>query len=288
MSVESANPGVGGNNNPADKHPAFPGLDFDAEMTEWNPGDKAVYKASDIGNLQKTEYFVNVEGAEKLKKQAEKQEQLRREQIKKELDEEDRKQAEAARARGKLNRKEQREANREIAKADKAKVMQAIARRRVPIIVAILIIAITTAAIIILPQINASIVAENNNKFIQNNSTPMLDVYREVVTKKLSQEQLTKIVSENKDANIVVDFYPESCIIHPSGSESETIRAIKNGVNGGTFTDFVYENRTSDEAIVILKEYDGYKYYRGAEEHAYKTIDEAIDASILGKKEGAK
>lgn len=285
MSVESANPGVGGNNT-ANNHPAFPGLDFDSKTTEWNPGDKAVYRAGEINNRQKTEYFVNVEGAERIKKKAEKEERLRHEQIRKELEEEDRKQAEAARARGKQGQQEQRQANREIAKVNKTKILQAIARRKVPIIITVLIVAVVTAAIIILPKINSSIAAENNNKFIQNNSTPMLDVYREVVTKELNKEQLTKIVSSKK--GVVIDFYPEACIIHPKDDYGEKIEATMTTGGNNKFINFVYENNNGAKMVIILKEYDGYKYYYGETEYKYSSIDDAINASILDKKDENK
>ena len=283
MSFVSANPGVGGNNNPADKHPAFPGLDFDSKTTEWNPGDKAVYKANDINNRQKTEYFVNVEGADKIKKQAEKQERLKREQIKKELDEEERKQAEAERARGRLGQQEQRQANREMAKANNAKIRQTIARHKMPIIVATLVIAIVAAAVIILPKLNASIATEKNNKFISENGTPILDVYREVVGKELNKDQINAILSKYKEANIVADFYEEACVIHYSGSNQEKIKSISEKKNSGIFVDFVY-SYTGEETIVILEEYDGYKYYRGESERVYGDIEEAINASILDKR----
>ena len=39
MSVESANTGVGGNINPADNHPGYSGINFDAEMARWPQAD---------------------------------------------------------------------------------------------------------------------------------------------------------------------------------------------------------------------------------------------------------
>ena len=39
MSVESANTGVGGNINPANDHPGYSGVNFDAEMAKWPQAD---------------------------------------------------------------------------------------------------------------------------------------------------------------------------------------------------------------------------------------------------------
>lgn len=145
---------------------------------------------------------------------------------------------------------------------------------------AIVIALITVCAFIFVPGIIQGIQNAENNKYIEENRTPILSIFKEVAGKELSEEEIGGLVAEY-NGELITEFYPQAGAIYPKGTYLESVKMFPKEGAPGVYHLFSYVNKRGDRDALISKEFDGFVYARDGNEQRYETLDEAINALIL-------
>ena len=143
----------------------------------------------------------------------------------------------------------------------------------------IAVVAIVICGVIFVPKIIQGINDSNDRKYVSENTTSILKLFKEVVGKELGKDEIEKLASKYK-GELTVKYYAQVGMVYPNGTRLESIKMVPMSDNGN-YSLFSYENRKGDKRVSITKAQGSYLYSIGDEERTYDRIEDAIDAYVL-------
>ena len=246
------------------------------------------FHASDISKPDNKEYF----NSPKAQKRREKEEQKRIKLEAKRILKESRAKKKVGGASASVAASEEKlkkEQNRIESEYRQAKIGAFLGRRAKHwyiYAIAIVVIALTVCGIIFVPKIIDGIIQSQNEKYVAENTTPILSVFKEVVGKELSRDEIKEITAKY-NADLEVKYYIQSATITSGGSDFEYIRMLPVEEDSKIYHLFSYTKRgdESEGDVLIYQGQDGFSYAHGSNKSTYSTAKEAVDAYVLDMRE---
>ena len=137
----------------------------------------------------------------------------------------------------------------------------------------------------IVADMQAKQAAAEKEQFIQENKTDVQRVFVEVAGKELTKEKIDKIV-EKYNGTVAVEYYAQAVSIHAKDSYLESVISPL-ATNAKSYGAFYYSNYIGSDNVFIYKRENGYEYYHEGS-HAFENFDDALEAYLNEKAEGAK
>ncbi len=265
------------------------GINFDA-VTDSNMATNEEkdysFSSKDISKHKKTEFFTNVEGAEKRAKKAErdklKQERRSRKKILREASET---------KKNELRERNQNEAkkNREVKRIREAyrieKFRGFIWRYKALIILVVTTVTLTTLAVIFVPKIIDGVGRAHKEQLVAENKTDMMKVFIEIAGKEYEKTEFDNVVKGISD-KLMISYYAEAGVITAEDSEDEIGFNTAEENDKTMVSSFGFSGQESDKFIEIVPSEEGFSYYEERQEKYSGTIDDMINKLIL-KRSGA-
>ena len=256
------------------------GVNFDAvsESAETTNEEKDYnFSSKDISKREKTNYFVNVAGAEKLAKKAEKDKLKQEQRSRKEmLKEASKSKADEAKERNAKEAAKNREAKHIREKYRFEKFRGFLWRHKLIIISAITVITLAVLAIIFVPIIIENINAAQKEQIIRENKTDMMKIFEQVAGKEFEWTELEKIVKEI-DSEIEINFY-ESVGDIRSNKTSDAINFYVIDKNNTVMAyNFEFSGVVDGIGVQILVDNGEYGYFELYEKKDHGSAEEMIE-----------
>ena len=187
------------------------GINFDvvSDSTEATNEEKEYnFSSKDISKREKTDYFVNVAGAEKRAKKAEKDKLKQERRSRKEmLKEASKSKADEAKERNAKEAAKNREAKHIREKYRFEKFRGFVWRYKVIIISVITVVTLAVLGVIFVPIIIANINAAQKEQVIRENKTDIMKIFEQVAGKEFtSREEFEKVV-KGVSSEVEIEYY---------------------------------------------------------------------------------
>ena len=242
------------------------------------------FHASDISRPDNKEFFNNP----KAQKRKEKEEKKRIKAEVKQMLKESRPKRKAAGASAdvveseKKLKKEQSRIESEHRQAKIGAFLERRAKHWYIYVISIVVVALTVCGIIFVPKIVGDIIRSQNEKYVEENTTPILSIFKEVIGKELSRDEIAEIATKY-GSDVEVKYYIQSATITPSGSDFEYIRMLPVEEDSKIYHLFSYSKRGdwAEGDVLIYQSQDGFSYVHGSNKSTYDTAKEAVDAYVL-------
>ena len=264
------------------------GINFDvvSDSTEATNEEKEYnFSSKDISKREKTDYFVNVAGAEKRAKKAEKDKLKQERRSRKEmLKEASKSKKDEAKERNAKEAAKNREAKHIREKYRFEKFRGFVWRYKVIIISAITVVTLAVLGVIFVPMIIANINAAQKEQVIRENKTDVMKIFEQVAGKEFtSREEFEKVV-KGVSSEVEIEYSSSSVYINQKNEYDEYIKCNieSSKENGDSFRYFVYSNYRDDRNWEIIDgEDDVFEVIDNGNKNRYDKIEEAINALII-------
>lgn len=268
------------------------GINFDvvSDSTETANEEKEYnFSSKDISKREKTDYFVNVAGAEKRAKKAEKDKLKQERRSRKEmLKEASKSKKDEAKERNAKEAAKNREAKRIREKYRFEKFRGFVWRYKVIIASVFSAVTLAVLGIIFVPIVIANIDAAQKEQVIRENKTDVMKIFEQVAGKEFaSREELEKVVKD-VSSEVEIEYSSSSVYINHKDNYNEYVKCDieSSEENGDSFRYFVYSNyRDGRNWEIIDGENDAFEVVKDGDISEYGKVEEAINALII---EGVK
>ena len=242
------------------------------------------FHASDISKPDNTEFFDNPKTQKRKEKEEKKRMKLEAKRILKESKLK-KKVGGASASVAESEEQLKREQNRIESEHRQAKIGAFLERRAKHwyfYVISIVVVALTVCGIIFVPKIVDGVIRSQNEKYVEENTTPILSIFKEVIGKELSRDEIAEIATKY-GSDVEVKYYIQSATITPGGSDFEYIRMLPVEEDSKIYHLFSYSKRGdwAEGDVLIYQSQDGFSYVHGSNKSTYGTAKEAVDAYVL-------
>ncbi|MBR3322712.1 hypothetical protein IKG13_01475 [Candidatus Saccharibacteria bacterium] len=272
------------------------GINFDvvSDSTEATNEEKEYnFSSKDISKREKTDYFVNVAGAEKRAKKAEKDKLKQERRSRKEmLKEASKSKADEAKERNAKEAAKNREAKHIREKYRFEKFRGFVWRYKVIITILAVFATLITLALIFVPKIIDSINQANRENIISVNKSDIMRVFEQVAGKEYSENKELESVVRDISGDVVIDFYEGAGEIRTEDYiERVEFSILSDETENTTLSGFRYVDYSDaiDNGVrYVYRNEDEYLYEYGDKNERYKSAEDAINALIIDKEKESK
>lgn len=267
------------------------GIDYGAySATTETPNDASdsiSFSSKDISKREKAKFFVNVEGAEKRAKKAEKERLKKERQSRKAMLKEASKTKKAEIAeRNAAEAKKNREVKRIRDKYRLEKFRGFVWRYKAIIIISASVIAIAVLAIIFVPMVISNINQAQEEAFINENKTDMMKIFEMVAGKKYEKSEFETTVKKIND-KIQTEYFEDEGEISLEGT-GDTIEFSMIDMNGATIIgSFGFRGVVNGTRMAIMQDGNEYVYYENGEKRSSGTAEELLK-EVINQRGGKK
>ena len=262
-------------------------INGDVSGSEDKGSESFNFSSADIAKREKIEYFTNVKGADKLKRQNARKEK-REDRKRQRAFRKDATKSESARKKNERSEEAKRlkETKRTRREYRLEKLRKSIWNKRKVIAGTTGVIALAVIAIIVTPIIINAIDRANKERIIAEGETGLIKIFRAVVDNTYTKESLEKTVKEiSSDA--FIDFHNDDGEIY-NGYDNGLI-SFKNSEDASIVHSFTFKENINGEEVMIMKDnHDSYRYYREGSMLEYANLNEAVEKYIMDDYENDK
>ena len=259
------------------------GVNFDAvsESAETTNEEKDYnFSSKDISKREKTNYFVNVAGAEKLAKKAEKDKLKQEQRSRKEmLKEASKSKADEAKERNAKEAAKNREAKHIREKYRFEKFRGFLWRHKLIIISAITVITLAVLAIIFVPMIIANINTAQKEQVVRENKTDMMAAFIEIAGKEYEKSRFDDVIKKISD-KLVIDYYEYAGIITAEDTNDKIEFSISNKDGVAIIGLFSFRGQKGLKLVEIAPTNEGFSYYEDYEKIYSGSVDDVVNTMI--------
>lgn len=259
-------------------------INGDVSGSENKSSESFNFSSADIAKREKIEYFTNVKGAEKHKRQTERKEK-RADRKRQRVFKKDATKSESARKKNERAEEVKRlkETKRTRREYRLEKLQKSIWRKRKIIAAGAIAVVLAVAAIIVTPIIINAIDQANKERIIAEGETDMVFVYRAVAGKEFAKEELEKVV-KNISPNANIEYYElGGQITDEAGYAYIGFQVVDDMVCVFEYYDYIAEKKAQ-----ISEDLDEYIVVINGETSSYDNVESAVEKFILEKANAKK
>ena len=144
----------------------------------------------------------------------------------------------------------------------------------------IVVVAVAVCGVVFVPRIIQEINSENDKKYLAENMTPILKLFKEIAGKELSKNDINGYVAKY-NGELISEYYPQAAAIYPKNSYSEVIKMLPKFDGSGLYHLFTYKVLNGESGVTISMGQTGYIYANGEKQESYSEVGAAVDAFVL-------